>query len=380
MIGADRVEQERIQVLNQVLNAGGAASLPSVANYLITLYYQQFLADRQGLDLPDEYEMLSIPFASATGKQLLKPEYHARAGSSVEVELPSGHRHGLSDLSSGEQAMLALMFFVRRLSASGGILCLDEPEQHLHPSLQAAVFELMRQMADRSQILLVSHSASLVAAAPIEALAQVAPAIDTSTNQLRRLADLPDRLQLIAELKLTPADLFQHDMILVVEGDTDVRWLRALFPVEVGRAHVMVAGGSQNVLRAHETLTRLAAGIPWLCICDRLLSDRRAEELRSRYPQLHVWKRREIESMLIDSALIHAVVTSVGISYSKEQVEALLFETATPLFDEVLVQLVEQRVSEQVPPPGKPRPGTSLNEWKGRCATMRRLILRGLMR
>lgn len=146
MIGADRVEQERIQVLNQVLNAGGAASLPSVANYLITLYYQQFLADRQGLDLPDEYEMLSIPFASATGKQLLKPEYHARAGSSVEVELPSGHRHGLSDLSSGEQAMLALMFFVRRLSASGGTLCLDEPEQHLHPSLQAAVFELMRQM------------------------------------------------------------------------------------------------------------------------------------------------------------------------------------------------------------------------------------------
>ena len=109
-------------MLDQFINQRAPMSLPSVGSYLVTLDYQNFLATRQNLDVTDDYEVLQAAFDSATGKTLLLPQYDPARGSNIEIQIPSGHRHSLGDLSSGEQEMLAMMYFVRRLSASGGIL------------------------------------------------------------------------------------------------------------------------------------------------------------------------------------------------------------------------------------------------------------------
>lgn len=352
MLTRDRVEQERYQMLDQFINQRSPVSLPSVSNFLVTLDYQALLASRQGMEGTNEYQRLADAFVASTGKILLEPAYDPVKGSNVEIELQSGHRHQLPDLSSGEQEMLAMMYFVRRLSASGGILCIDEPEQHLHPTLQASVFDAMQDLADRAQVLVVSHSVNLITAAPLSGLAQVSPPRDTTTNQIQRLTDLPGRLELMGSLGISAADLFQSDLLLVVEGDTDAQWLRALFPIELGRAHIVVAGSANQVMGAHETLSKTPAGLPWLCLRDRdLLTEEEVRDLQTKYARLHIWPHRAIESMFLDPALIEAVITSLGAQPQPGEVASWLVQSAEPLKDEVLGQLVERRLSKVHPAP-----------------------------
>lgn len=182
MLNVDRIEQERFTMLDQYIQSRSPMSLPNVFSYLITLDYQAFLAERQGLQVTNDYRVLQSAFSSATGKELLLPQYDPALGNTIQIKLPSEHRHGLQDLSSGEQEMLAMMYFVRRLSASGGVLCIDEPEQHLHPSLQASLFEAMQGLAERAQVLVVSHSVNLINTAPLSGLLQVTAPTNAGTN------------------------------------------------------------------------------------------------------------------------------------------------------------------------------------------------------
>ena len=362
MLTRDRVEQERYQMLDQFINQRSPVSLPSVSNFLVTLDYQALLASRQGMEATNEYQRLADAFVASTGKTLLEPAYDPVKGSNIEIELQTGHRHQLPELSSGEQEMLAMMYFVRRLSASGGILCIDEPEQHLHPTLQASVFDAMQDLADRAQVFVVSHSVNLIAAAPLAGLVQVSSPCDSNTNQVQRLTDLPGRLELMGSLGISAADLFQSDLLLVVEGDTDAQWLRALFPIELGRAHIVVAGSAKQVMNVHETLSKTPAGLPWLCLRDRdLLTVEELEGLQTKYSHLHVWPRRAIESLFLDPALIEAVIISLGAQPQPGEVNSWLVQSAEPLKDEVLGQLVERRLSKVHP---APRAGTEGDRYK----------------
>ncbi|MFP1155721.1 AAA family ATPase [Mycobacterium sherrisii] len=354
MLSHERVDQERIQMLDQFINQRAPMSLPSVGSYLVTLDYQNFLATRQNLDVTDDYQVLQAAFDSATGKSLLLPQYDPSRGSNIEIQIPSGHKHSLGDLSSGEQEMLAMMYFVRRLSASGGILCIDEPEQHLHPTLQAALFEAMKGLANRSQVLVVSHSVNLIAASPLEGLVQVEAPTDENVNQVSRLRDNPARIDLIAALGITPADVFQSDMLLVVEGETDAQWLRALFPVELGRTHIVIAGNALQVMDRHSALESIPAGLPWLCLRDRdLMSDEERDSLMQQHARLYVWPRRAIESMFLETQLIGSVCRSVGLAHTDVEIEQWLREDAALLKQDVLEKLVRDELTRRVPPPAE---------------------------
>lgn len=352
MLSQDRVTNERLQMLDQFINQRAPMSLPSVGSYLVTLDYQKLLAERQNLNVSDDYEVLQSAFNTATGKSLLLPQYDPAKGSNIEVEIPSGYRHSLGDLSSGEQEMLAMMYFVRRLSASGGILCIDEPEQHLHPTLQAALFEAMKGLADRSQVLVVSHSVNLIAASPLDGLLQVEAPSDGQTNQLARLRDSPARLELIAALGITPADVFQSDVLLTVEGETDAQWLRALFPTELGRAHIIVAGDADQVMDRYAALSSIPAGLPWICLRDRdLMDSNQRDSLIAQHPNLHIWPRRAIESMFLEPELIGATCRAVGGEISNEEIANWLMDDAASLKQDVLEKLVRDELSRRVPPP-----------------------------
>jgi hypothetical protein len=78
----------------------------------------------------------------------------------VDVDDVSGFRdHSLDDLSSGERQVLIQIYQVSRWLQPGGVVLLDEPDLHLHPSLVHQLLEhLYRLVSNRQgQLFLTSH-------------------------------------------------------------------------------------------------------------------------------------------------------------------------------------------------------------------------------
>lgn len=368
MFRADNVLQERREFLTQsLLQDSAMVSLPDISSYLATLDYQSLIGARQGLSFQDEYDLICKAFNDATGKRILRPIMDRESGTSgIYVEVSAGITHAIDKLSSGEKSLLGLMYFVRRVSASGGVLLLDEPEQHLHPTLQAALFESMKELADRAQVFVVSHSANLISTVPPSGLLEVRPA--GTGDQILRLNDQPDKMELLSLLGLTPSQVLQADGLLAVEGKTDKTFLQALFPVEMGRVHTVVAGNSNQVLATYKTLSDLSLGIPWLCLMDRdLLTDEARSNLLDSRENLHIWEQRAIESHLLSADLVHAVMTSVGKDMDLGAVKDAIRKVVDPLQEEVLGGLVDAELTRKFPPPGSSSEGSRFDKIKWHC-------------
>lgn len=364
MFDIERVDQERQNQADSVRYRGGL-QLPDVSSYLLTLHYQQFLAREQGIVVDDEYGRITEVFERTTGKKISRPQYDRLKGGRISVLTPSGQRHELEHLSSGELEMIGLAYFIRRLSADGGILFIDEPEQHLHPTLQAGLFESMRDIASRAQVFVVSHSVKLIALAPTEGLVQVSASTEPASNQLSQIQMKLQRAELISDLGIVPADILQNDLLLVVEGETDSKLLRGVFPIELGRAHVVVAGSSKQVLQAHRTLSNMPPSIPWLCLIDRdLRSMEESVELQIEYQNLHVWPVRSIESLFLNAKLLVATKRhiSVEVTVNRANVESMMVELAADLQNDVLEEIVRFELRDQFPMPAPPSTGSRFDK------------------
>lgn len=204
--------------------------------WLATLDYLELTAQREGRQPPGDFELLADRFEQATGKRLERPQTDPDSGVRLWVRLPTGERHDLSSLSDGEQQALALMYFASRTSATGGILLIDEPELHLHPSLQQALIEVLRLMSDRAQVWIATHATKLIAATPRGGLVHLHPPHATTGDQAAVFADEAERLGLYQQLGLDASDLLNNDLLVVVEGPTDWQRLRRFFPTDLSRA------------------------------------------------------------------------------------------------------------------------------------------------
>lgn len=76
------------------------------------------------------------------------------------VELESGKKHNFYDLSSGERQCLLLMFMVSRWMMPGGAVLIDEPDLHLHVSLQRQFIRALERLVleKQGQLIITSHS------------------------------------------------------------------------------------------------------------------------------------------------------------------------------------------------------------------------------
>lgn len=79
------------------------------------------------------------------------------------VQVDGGDTHSIDDFSSGEKQVLLMIATITRWLRPGGIVLIDEPDLHLHPSLTTAfVGHLRRMIADEGgQLLIASHAPEL---------------------------------------------------------------------------------------------------------------------------------------------------------------------------------------------------------------------------
>lgn len=243
-------------------------------------------------------------------------------------------RFRYESLSGGEKAVFDLLLDVHIAATELGtpLICLDEPEIHLNPTVQASVLtELMRLLPSGSQLWIATHSVGMIRRAfdiSADAPGQVAfldfgqvkgPAPDVC------LKPSPPSGQLLREAMSVALDdlarLLAPEVLVICEGSQvsdrvhvwDERIYRQIFRDLHPRVEFKSSGGKGELERAAAIASVIAPGTYLLKLRDR---DDLTPENRIRLiagdSNLRVLERYSLESYLLDDEVLEVLVDDRG--------------------------------------------------------------------
>jgi putative ATP-dependent endonuclease of OLD family len=234
------------------------------------------------------------------------------------------------------------------------LVLIEEPEVHLHPGLEHAVYQYLRDKSREIQIFVTTHSTSFVDSISFQNTYLVSK--DMNMRTLIRALDTGDGpMKLPSELGLRLSTVFMFDRLVFVEGPSDEAVLRELcktLDLDIATANVgfVQMGGVRNFAHfaAQATIELLSRRqVQMWFIADRDERDdadvkRMMSQLGSR-ARLHILKRRELENYLLDAeatvrfiAQKRALGRIPGEQPSLEQVRGAILAAAQGLRDEVI--------------------------------------------
>jgi predicted ATPase len=262
---------------------------------------------------------------------IIQSPLHVGGGgsSTVSVRFKDDEQvYELAHLSSGIKDAMVLLTAVH-FSATGSLVLLEEPENHLDGGAQRAIMEIIAEVAERDdkQFLITTHSEVLVGMTQTEAIYFVAPADEPGTSVVRPVAELDDGL-LEASLgvdvgKLLTSLGMQPQVLLVVEGRTDLEATEPIWESFGIKDRVMGlnanGGSADDIATAAASLRevmkrfRLPAKVFVLLDSDGDAAGKRAVLAAHGFDarNSHVWDREEIEDYLLIADSLGAL-TSQG--------------------------------------------------------------------
>ncbi len=224
----------------------------------------------------------------------------------------------IDDLSSGEKAIVSLFlpFLESQIDAllsseeetpEPVTALIDEPDLHLHPTLQASLIQYLRNMSERSEVqfIITTHSPTILDVLRDDELFLVAPVASVADgNQFLRVTASQERLEAMRELtgsthlvtRLRPI-VFIEGTSPVSKGISDQRLVEMLMP-EAASWVLVPTGGRNEAIRSATGLREAAPdnlpGLPVFCLVD-------ADQVATGDPDYAVsWPVAMIENLLLD--------------------------------------------------------------------------------
>jgi hypothetical protein len=241
------------------------------------------------------------------------------------------------DLSSGEKSIIQMFYplieneiksLVAEIREDGEpqdraevCVLIDEPELHLHPNLQIKVLDYLRVLTsqDNLQVILATHSPTIVEAASFEELFLLRPIelVGLEENQLVQVASDDERLLFLRDVFGSTSNLTAMQPVVIVEGVeeqdakktvSDRKLYRALHPGFDGVT--LIAGGGKGECKAllgvlDDALKSFSSELSAVALLDRDTT------LEATGDNVHLLPVSMIENFLLDPDAIWEAIQSV---------------------------------------------------------------------
>ncbi len=292
-------------------------------------------------------EILRRSFPNLKNMEILFDEVTDRYITVTYKEAERPKEFDIFSAGSGFQQFLYLFGFI--LLRDPTVIMLDEPDVHLHGSLQAVLLEELRRLVDRGkQVLFATHSRELITRVSPESILS----LDDGATRLRVAFDVYDTLDRLGSIDPTQLAMIQAYRRVVIVEDRSDRDLLSIFcakslgtdiwqQIERRVAFCYSKGNpwkQHDMARLRQLLQQVIAvagpALEVFVIADRdyhpdptaLLATLPSDHLR-----WHIWERVEIENYLLQLPSITRLVASGTDQLTLD--EALLTQEFNTLID-----------------------------------------------
>ncbi|MBZ9848620.1 AAA family ATPase [Mesorhizobium sp. CA14] len=179
--------------------------------------------------------------------------------------------------SSGERELLTYLFAIYALNVRNALIIVDEPELHLHPRWQSALFALFEKLSKTTgnQFVLATHSPTFISPASIQYVSRVFSENQKSDIVRLNSTALPNAKHLFNVVNTQNNErVFFTDKVILVEGLSDRIVFERVLEIVAKQNGIqgipsleVVSVGGKGLFTAYQKLLE-ACHVKWVVIAD----------------------------------------------------------------------------------------------------------------
>lgn len=183
----------------------------------------------------------------------------------------------VSAASSGERELLTYLFAIFALNVRNAVIIVDEPELHLHPRWQTALFALFEKLSisTGNQFIVATHSPTFISPASIQYVSRVYSENQRSNIVRLSAASLPNAKHLFNIVNSENNErVFFTDGVVLVEGLHDRILFERVLDIVAKKNRInapsieVVSIGGKGLFPAYQQLLD-ACKVGWWAVADR---------------------------------------------------------------------------------------------------------------
>lgn len=245
-------------------------------------------------------------------------------GDTVQIGIYTltGEQLDFLELSTGQRSILFLIFAVFGYDLENGLLLIDEPELHLHTSMQRKYFDLLTRVAFEFhlQIMVATHSPVFIDEKTIKNTYRFSKENDATTIRIAGEIQHTEKDLLQILTYTNSARIFFSDKVVLVEGDSDQYFFKYYFDVVLNHKNkakysveFLSIGGKGNFKRWRTFLNLFGIQNYFIGDFDNIKNDGIASSVGINFDDL-VSNAREMAIKELDETRIRQKQTKDGVA------------------------------------------------------------------